>query len=83
VTSNEDADTVGDGNTAQDWEINGDLTLNLRAERSGAENGRVYEIIVKCADLSGNSATEIVSVTVPHDQGQKKGKKKDKQKDKK
>jgi hypothetical protein len=68
VTSNEPEDGLGDGDTAPDWELTGDLTLNLRAERSGKGDGREYTITVKCSDVSGNSSTETVTVTVPHDQ---------------
>jgi hypothetical protein len=69
VASNEPANGVGDGNTAPDWEITGALTVNLRAERSGSGNGRVYTITVQCTDASGNAATTEVTVSVPHDQG--------------
>ena len=48
-----------------DWVITGDLTLKLRAERSGRGNGRVYTIGVRCADPSGNAATGRTTVTVP------------------
>jgi len=75
VSSNEPENGSGDGNTASDWEITGDLTVKLRAERSGSENGRIYTIDVDCTDASGNSSTDSVTVTVPHDKGMKKGKK--------
>jgi hypothetical protein len=68
VSSNEPVNGVGDGNTSQDWVITGDLTVNLRAERSGTGSSRVYTITVQCEDASGNSATKTVTVTVPHDQ---------------
>ncbi len=71
VASNEPVKGLGDGNTAPDWVITGDLTVNLRAERSGKGNGRVYTITVECADLSGNSSTGTATVTVPHDKGKK------------
>ncbi len=69
VASNEPANGSGDGNTPVDWELTGALTLNLRAERSGNGNGRVYTIIVECVDDSGNASTAEVKVTVAHDQG--------------
>jgi hypothetical protein len=66
--------TSSDANPAQrksgrapDWQITGDLTVSLRAERSGAGTGRVYIITVECTDDSGNPSTAAVSVTVPHD----------------
>ena len=33
-------------NSGADWEIAGDLTLSLRAERAGGGSGRVYTITV-------------------------------------
>jgi hypothetical protein len=68
VTSNEPIDGPGDGSTEPDWIITGDLTLELRAERSGPGDGRVYAITVRCTDDSGNSSQKIVAVTVAHDQ---------------
>lgn len=46
VSSNEPVDSLGDGSTPSDWEITGDGTLQLRAERSGTSSGRVYTITV-------------------------------------
>lgn len=61
VTSNE-----SNGNT--DWQITGDLTVNLRASRAGSGIGRIYTITVQCTDDSGNAATNTVNVTVPRAQ---------------
>jgi tetratricopeptide (TPR) repeat protein len=58
----------GDGHQAPDCEITGNLTLNLRAERTETGPGRTYNIYVECRDASGNSREEILTVTVPHDQ---------------
>jgi hypothetical protein len=66
VSSNEPVNGPGDGNTAPDWEITGDLTVKLRAERSGKGDGRIYTITVTCTDANGNSAAETVDVTVPN-----------------
>ena len=68
VASSESANGTGDGNTSPDWVITGALTVNLRAERSGPGDGRVYAITARCTDAFGNSATNTISVTVPHDQ---------------
>jgi len=54
VKSNEAINGHGDGNTSPDWVITGDLTLQLRAERSGAGTGRSYTISVEAADVDGN-----------------------------
>jgi hypothetical protein len=56
---------VGDGNTEPDWEITGDLTVDLRAERAGGGDGRIYSIVVECTDASGNSSVDTVFVCVP------------------
>jgi HYR domain len=69
VTSNEPVNAPGSGNTTPDWQITGDRSVNLRAERSGGGNGRIYRLTVQCTDASGNHATKTVIVSVPHDQG--------------
>ena len=48
--------------------ITGALTANLRAERAGPGDGRVYTLTVQCTDQSHNSATATTTVQVPHDQ---------------
>jgi hypothetical protein len=68
VTSNEPTNGLGDGNTPSDWQITGDGTVSLRAERSGTGSDRVYEITVECTDASGNKTQSQVSVVVPHAQ---------------
>jgi hypothetical protein len=71
VTSNEPVNGLGDGDTAPDWSITGDLTVDLRAERSGTGSGRIYTIAVTCTDACGNSSVGNTTVTVPHDQNKK------------
>ena len=68
VSSNEPVSGTGDGDLAPDWEITGNLTVNLRSERSGTGSGRVYTNTIACTDASGNISTKTVAVTVPHDQ---------------
>jgi hypothetical protein len=72
VGSNELVNGLGDGDTSPDWQITGALTLNLRAERSGKGNGRVYTITIETADEVGNTSSGQVTVTVPHDKGKAK-----------
>jgi uncharacterized protein len=69
VHSDEPVNGCGDGDTTPDWTITGDLTLQLRAERSGHGDGRVYTITVRCEDASGNAASATVTVKVAHDRG--------------
>ena len=60
---------VNDTNNFEpDYEITGDLTLNLRSERAGASQGRTYTISVTASDCSG-SYNFVTQVDVPHDQG--------------
>lgn len=68
VSSDEPVNGRGDGNTAPDWQITGSLQAQLRAERSGTGDGRVYTLNVRCTDAAGHSATSSTVVTVPHDQ---------------
>ena len=69
VTSDEPVNGLGDGNTAPDWVITGDVTVKLRAERAGPGDGRVYTIYVECRDAAGNTTVRTTRVVVPHDQG--------------
>lgn len=61
-------DTVGDGNTVDDIQIDADGNISLRAERSGTGTGRVYTVTYQATDASGNTADASATVTVPHDQ---------------
>lgn len=70
ITSSEDVLAKGSGHTSPDFEITGDLTALLRAERSGKDKeGRVYTITVEAIDEAGNISETNLLVTVPHDQG--------------
>ena len=46
--------------------------MDLRAERSGKGDGRIYTITVECTDDSGYSSQSATEVKVPHDQSKKK-----------
>ena len=60
----------GDGNTLADMVIVDNGHVNLRAERQGTSNGRIYTIFVKVKDAAGNETLSSCNVQVPHDQGQ-------------
>ncbi len=65
----DDANGAGDGNTTNDIVIAADCkSVQLRAERIGNGNGRVYTITLKVTDASGNVGTATAKVTVPHSQ---------------
>lgn len=67
VQSSEPVNDIGDGNTEPDWEITGPLEVRLRMERQGGGIGRVYTLVIKSSDASGNVATATREVRVPHD----------------
>jgi Zn-dependent metalloprotease len=70
ATSDEpdDAKGVGDGKTINDIVILPDCkAVDLRRERDGHGNGRVYWVNVSVSDEAGNVATAASMVTVPHD----------------
>ena len=66
ITMNEDDDAKGDGHTSDDIQVN-DNGIWLRAERSGKRAGRIYTIIYRAVDDSGNITLGGTTVTVPHD----------------
>ncbi|PLX03585.1 MAG: hypothetical protein C0595_06425, partial [Marinilabiliales bacterium] len=62
----ENANGNGDGNTLNDIVIADNCkSVNLRKERSGNGNGRVYTINVELTDAAGNTATASFNVHVP------------------
>jgi hypothetical protein len=68
ISSNEPENTKGDGNTCADMVITGPSSFKLRAERSGAGEGRVYTVGFTVSDDDGNAATKTCAFQVPHDQ---------------
>ncbi|MGH9955980.1 MAG: DUF11 domain-containing protein, partial [Pyrinomonadaceae bacterium] len=71
VTSDEPENiNSGDGNTFKDMLIANDCkSVDLRAERDGSKNGRVYTIYFKVKDAAGNVGTAQAKVKVPKSQG--------------
>jgi hypothetical protein len=67
VASNEPVDGLGDGDTAPDWVVLNSHLVQLRAERAGNGNGRLYTVTISCEDTKHNAAQTAVGVTVPHD----------------
>jgi predicted outer membrane repeat protein len=66
----EDNPAGADGNTLNDIVIAPDCkSVQLRRERDGSLNGRVYTITFKVSDSFGNSTTTTVKVSVPKNNG--------------
>jgi len=74
VSSNEPDNAAGngDGNTTDDIQNAAagmlDLSFDLRAERAGTGQGRLYTANYACSDLHGNATAQGGTVFVPHDQ---------------
>jgi len=70
VTSDELENSGGDGNTLNDIVIAANCkSVQLRSERDGGGDGRVYTITFRVRDASGNVGTATARVTVPKSQG--------------
>ena len=62
----EDNPSGGDGTTLNDIVIAPDCkSVQLRSERDGNLDGRVYTITFKVTDSFGNTATATVKISVP------------------
>jgi hypothetical protein len=68
VTSDEPENDVGDGNADPDIVIVNATTVQLRRERQGPKDGRVYRIGFEVQDAAGNVSVGTCLVPVPHDQ---------------
>lgn len=69
VTSDEAENGNGDGNTSNDIVIACNRkSVQLRSERDGSGDGRVYTIYFKVTDGLGHSTTVTAKVTVPKNQ---------------
>jgi predicted extracellular nuclease len=66
VVSNEPDNGLGDGDTPNDIVIVDNDTFQLRAERSGTGDGRIYTITYKATNTCGASVLATATVTVPH-----------------
>ncbi|MGH9928489.1 MAG: hypothetical protein ACREA9_04570 [Pyrinomonadaceae bacterium] len=66
VTSDETENGNGDGNTLNDIVIAANCkSVQLRSERNGGGDGRVYTIMFRVTDAAGNVGTATARVTVP------------------
>lgn len=77
VTSNEPVEGLGDGDASPDWlepvidQEEGTIYLQLRPERSGSGDGRIYTVTITATDQSENSSTANLEFIVPHDMRKK------------
>jgi von Willebrand factor A domain-containing protein 7 len=67
IAQDEPTNGLGDGDTCPDGQGINSATAQLRAERSGTGNGRVYTITFTATDSKGASTMGSVRVFVPHD----------------
>ena len=70
IFQDESVNGLGDGNTCPDGQGVGTSTAQVRAERSGLLDGRVYTIFFLAEDGLGGECEGSVTVCVPHSQGQ-------------
>ena len=68
IRQDEPTSGLGDGDQTPDGSGIGTSTANVRVERSGTSNGRVYHISFSASDGKGGSCTGQVSVSVPLNQ---------------
>ena len=64
MSSNEAVNGSGDGNTSTDWQVVDAHHVQLRAERSGNGDGRIYTITLTCTDAAGNKTVRTATVMV-------------------
>ena len=67
IFQDEPINGLGDGDTAPDGAGLGTSTAELRVERSGTDNGRVYHVAFTATDERGVTCEGLVKVGVPHD----------------
>jgi hypothetical protein len=66
ITQDEAANGLGDGDTAPDGVLAGS-TAQVRAERAGSGDGRVYQVSFTASDGRGGLCSGAVGVGVPHE----------------
>ena len=70
VSSDEEKNGTGDGNTTNDIVISDDCrSVQLLAERKGNSNGRVYTVHFAVSDVNGNVTKAKIKAKIAHDQG--------------
>lgn len=67
ITQDEPLNGLGDGDTCPDGFGVGTGHPQIRAERSGLRNGRLYKISFTASDEKGGTCSGAITVGVPHD----------------
>ena len=67
IVTNEDGDTIGDGQTSGDIQIGDDGSVFVRSERSGTNKGRIYTMTYQAVDDCGNVTVRSAAVSIPHE----------------
>ncbi|HEY6877332.1 MAG TPA: hypothetical protein VI299_04900 [Polyangiales bacterium] len=67
-SSDEPVDSIGDGHHEPDIIFEGCDRVQLRSERQGPKDGRVYKLGVRAVDGAGNVTLGACTVVVDHDQ---------------
>ncbi|HEX5658164.1 MAG TPA: hypothetical protein VFX59_13260 [Polyangiales bacterium] len=68
ASSDEPIDSIGDGHHAPDIVFDGCQRVQVRSERQGPKDGRVYKLGVRVTDGSGRATERTCAVIVDHDQ---------------
>jgi hypothetical protein len=68
ASSDEPVDDLGDGHFGPDIAVDDCGHLQVRAERQGPKDGRVYKLGVRVVDSAGNATESSCQVIVDHDQ---------------
>jgi hypothetical protein len=75
ITSDEPDNGTGDGDTVNDIQNadigTPDLEFDLRSERAGGQDGRIYTVTYTATDGANNSTNDSATVEVAHDQSKK------------
>ena len=67
ASSDEPIDARGDGHHAPDIRIDDCNRVQVRSERQGPRDGRVYKLGVRVVDSAGNAAESACTIIVDHD----------------
>lgn len=67
ASSDEPIDSIGDGHHAPDILFDGCNRVQVRAERQGPKDGRVYKLGVRVVDGAGNRSESACTIIIDHD----------------